>query len=492
MGRALSTVVVRWLLVCVLAAAALLNTGCALAMILRPDEVRYGEALLYAHADRLVRGVPLYQPIDQAPYTVAAYTPLYYALAALARVLFGAGFAPGRLVSFAAGLIAVACVGRLTWRRTHAWWPTMLASLLLLGMGMIGPVPWFGSYKEDVLAVALVLGAFVMLDWRTTAPAVASAAVLAALAILTKQTLFAAALAGTIWLWATRGPRLAAVFAAGVTLCVLGVCLAFELTTRAFFENVVVANLNPLSDSALSFNLYLLALFQAAPILAALADAWPRLRPSTAPRDLVIGAWLASIIPVLGIAKAGADFNYWLLFAALTAVLAASAVWKRRTGFTALGLALALIVNTALASLVTVGLVLNQPALVRPNAAAQDGFARVLERVRREPHDVIADPLDVAVLTDHAVVLEPVLYDLLYLEGRWDPAPVVARVCRGDIALAVLGYPLDQPDAEAEHKWPRPVLEALRARMTLQEIVPAGIDRRYVYTRDDARQCAGG
>jgi hypothetical protein len=105
---------------------------------------------------------------------------------------------------------------------------------------------------------------------------------------------------------------------------------------------------------------------------------------------------------------------------------------------------------------------------------------------------VIADPLDVAVLTDHAVVLEPVLYDLLYLDGRWDPAPVVARVCRGDIALLVLGYPLEPLDAEAEHKWPRPVLDALRARMTLAEVVPAGIDQRYVYVRDDTRPCAFG
>jgi hypothetical protein len=480
-GRALSTLVVRWLALLVLAAAALLNLGFALAMIVRPDEVRYGEALLYAHADRLVRGVPLYQPIDQPPYTVAAYTPLYYALAALLRVLLGAGFAPGRLLSFAAGLIAVACVGRLTWRRTRAWWPSVLASLIVLGLGMVGPVPWFGSYKEDVLAIALALGALVVLDWRTTGPAIVSAAVLAALAILTKQTLFAAAMAGTIWLWATRGPRLAAGFAAIVTLCVLSVCLAFQLSTHAFFDNVVVANLNPLSLSALSFNLYLLALFQAAPSLAALVEAWPRLRPRTAPRDLVLCAWLAAIIPVLGIAKEGADFNYWLLFAALTAVLAASAVWARRTRFSAPVLALALTLNCGVALLVMVGLVRNQPALERPPAAARDGFAGVL-----------ADPLDVAVLTDHAVVLEPVLYDLLYLDGRWDPAPVVARVCRGEIALVVLGYPLETPDAEAEHKWPRPVLDALRARLTLADVLPAGIGQRYVYTLDETRRCASG
>jgi hypothetical protein len=476
----------------VLAAAAALNVGFAVAMIVRPDEVRYGEAILYAHADRLLHWAPLYQPIDQAPYTVATYTPLYYALGAELRVLFGAGFAPGRLLSFVAGLIAVACVGRLVWQRTRASQPTALASLLVLGLGMVGPVPWFGSYKEDVLGVALALGTIVVLDWRTSRVTVAGAALLAALAILTKQTLFAAAVAGTIWLWASRGPRLAAAFAAGVTVIVLSVCIAFELTTHAFLANVVLANLNPLSVSSLTFNLQQLAQFQTAPILVALLGAWPGLRRRTAARDLVLVAWLASFVPVLGIAKEGADTNYWLLFAVLTAVLSASVVGQPRTRpTTAWWAALALAANTAVAIWVMATAVLHQPALVRPNAAAREGFQRVLERVRLETKDVIADPLDVAVLTDHPVVLEPVLYDLLYLDGRWDPTPVVARICHDDIGLLVLGYPLELADAEAEHKWPRPVLDALRQRMTLEDVVPAGTSQRYIYALNEARTDAG-
>jgi hypothetical protein len=67
----------RTLLLTLLLMGALLNLGCALAIVWRPDEVRYGESILYAHAGRILAGEPLYQPIDQPPYTVAAYTPLY-------------------------------------------------------------------------------------------------------------------------------------------------------------------------------------------------------------------------------------------------------------------------------------------------------------------------------------------------------------------------------------------------------------------------------
>ena len=77
---------------------------------------------------------------------------------------------------------------------------------------------------------------------------------------------------------------------------------------HAFFENVILANLNPLSSSAFAFNLYLLGLFQTAPIVAALVGVWPRLT-RRAGRDLLLMAWLASIVPLLGIAKEGADFD---------------------------------------------------------------------------------------------------------------------------------------------------------------------------------------
>jgi hypothetical protein len=482
--------VLRWLLLGTLAVAALGNLGFGLAMILRPDELRYGEAILYGHAARILDGQPLYQPIDQAPYSVAAYTPLYYAAAAGLRVLFGPGFGPGRALSFVAGLLAVAVVGCLTWRRTRSRHATLLACLLFLGLGLPGPIPWFGSYKEDVLGVALALGTVAVLDGGTSRRHIWLAAVLAALAMLTKQTLFGPALGGVIWLAATRRRQHAVLFGAIVAVSVVSVCLGLQLSTGAFWENTVLANLNQLTPEALSFNLLLLAVFQTAPLLIAVVYVAPRLRrrPDIAVTDLLTGAWLLAFIPVLGLAKEGADANYWLLLAAFTAVLVALTLHERERGRGG-PLRLAIVANAVFALYLIGGQVIRQPSLVRPTAAARAGFERIIDLVRSEPGDVIADPLDVAVLTDHPIVLEPVLYQLLYLDGHWDPTPVVERICRGEIGLLVLGYRLELPDAEAAHKWPRPVLDALRARMTLQEIVPAGLNQRFVYTLDEGATC---
>src|SRR4051794_12088776 len=52
------------------------------AAIVRPVEAMYGEAIIYDQAARLLRGEALYQALDLSPFSVTAYTPLYYILVA--------------------------------------------------------------------------------------------------------------------------------------------------------------------------------------------------------------------------------------------------------------------------------------------------------------------------------------------------------------------------------------------------------------------------
>src|SRR5437764_1418801 len=91
----------------------------SVAMILQPRELLGSESVVYDKAARVYRGEPLYQPLDRAPYSVAAYTPLYYALAGLGMAIFGPGFGPGRAISFIAGLAAALLVRYLAARRAR-------------------------------------------------------------------------------------------------------------------------------------------------------------------------------------------------------------------------------------------------------------------------------------------------------------------------------------------------------------------------------------
>ena len=59
----------------------------AASAIIQPIALDHGEAIVYYDALRIIHGQPLYQPLDAPPYTVAAYTPLYYLAAAEIWVL---------------------------------------------------------------------------------------------------------------------------------------------------------------------------------------------------------------------------------------------------------------------------------------------------------------------------------------------------------------------------------------------------------------------
>lgn len=484
------------LLLGMLFAAAALNIGLALVVIGRPDEVRYGEAILYEHAGRLLHGEALYQPLDMPPYTVAAYTPLYYGVVAGLRAILGPGFWPGRLLSFGAGIAAAALVGQLAWRRTHDPRPALGAGLLFLALGLVGPNPWTAAYKEDVLGIALALSAVTVLDGGQTRGRVVLSAALAALAILTKQTLVGPAVIGTLWL-AFRQPRSAALYAAVALGPVLGVAAFLELTTHAFFANTVVANVNPFGLDVLLYNLVVFALFQTGPVLVLASYLLPRLRLSSLKNDLLLGAWVVSLVPMLGLAKEGADDNYWQLFAAFGAVLVMLALWERRGRLSGALSSFAVGLNVVVALAILSSVAVNETGLIHPHVGADGAFAQLVARARAAPGAVLADPLDTPVLADRPIVLEPVIYKLLYQVGEWDAAPLVARVCHGEIALLVLGYPLGSgtrldlaPDAD--HQWPRPVLDALRATFVLQEIVDAGSGQRYVYVPGESRGACSG
>lgn len=456
--------------------------------IIYPAEINYGEAILYDHAARLLRGEPLYQPLDREPYTVAAYTPVYYWLAAAAHAVVGGGFAPGRAISVCAGL-AVACSVALLARRLTGRWPAgLFAGALFLALGMPWApgqfAPWSAQYKEDVLGVALAIGAIAVLATGHHRRQVVAAGALAALAILTKQTLVAPVLAGTIWLW-PHGRGKAVLFAGTSAAIVGAVAATMELTTGAFFANAVFANANPPRLEAVVRNTRAFVLYQAGPLAAALLwIRWGFSRSSRGIERLLVLYWLASLLPLAGIAKAGADHNYWIEFAAVTAVLATAGVW--RTGATQRSR------DTALSAMVPLPLIalfispmplLNAVPLLTGRAVpitgtspltvsaeTQRSFAALVERVRTEPGAVLAAPLDVVVLAGRPILLEPYVFSILETGGHWDSRPLVRQICRGDVRLLVVGQPLESADLvlHAYAHWPESIRAALRQIMVFE------------------------
>jgi len=468
--------VLRLALLAAVVVTAAFNLGLALVMLSHQEETRYGEALIYGQAARLLHGQALYQPLDGPSYTIASYTPLYYWVAAGLQALVGPGFLPGRVVSFVCGLGVAGCVGYLVWRRSHAAWPTLSAALLAVALGQVGPTPWTAAYKEDLLAVALAVGSTAVLDGARSSPRVVLAGVLAAAALLCKQSLVGPAIAGTVWLLLGRRRRQAAWFAGTLVVLVGVTAVALEASTGAFLANTIGGNSHqPFDQLTFEHNLSELVTYQAAPaVLALLAVLFGgrRLR-----EDLLALSWLGALIPILPIGAIGADYNYWLQFAALSAALAVALVWEQRYAWPGAAGAALLLANVVFGLVVVVNQIRRHPEYVLPALEDAPTLDRLVERVRSASGTVLAD---------RAIALEPILYSLLEQDGAWDARPLLERVCGGEVSLVVLGYPL----GEVSQRFPASVGRALQQVLVLDQIVQLGGQPRFVLVRDPSARCS--
>ncbi len=464
------------MLLIVLGLAALLNLALALMLIARPDELRYGEALVYDQAARVLRGEPLYQHLDAPPYTIVTYTPLYYWLIAALRALAGPGFMSGRVLSLLTGLISGVLVSWLAWQRSRAVWPAIAAGLLFAGLGLVGPLPWTAVAKPDVPVLGLSLASVALLASGSASRRTAiGAGALAAAAVLCKQSAIGPAIAGVVWLSACQPRRLTWFVGTGVLLSVA--CgLGLELSTGAFVENMIATLRRTFDARALVSNLAVLGLFQAVPVSIALA-----LRtPLPLVKDLVLLNWLGALAPLVGFGAVGSDYNYWQPLAAFTAVITASAMWEHRTS-SAGRLATALLGVSGLAGVIAVGGAAWASAYLYqvPGRPSVPGLAVAVAEVAPLQGDVLADPLDVIVALDRRILLDPLAYHELEAAGVWDPTPLVKRICAGEVGVVALGYRLE--DAHADARWPARVLEAVRAQVIEERQLPSGFRPWYVY-----------
>jgi hypothetical protein len=270
---------------------------------------------------------------------------------------------------------------------------------------------------------------------------------------------------------------MAPVFAGTCLTVVFATCAWLEISTGSFLTNVVAANVNPFSWSALASNLAVFVIFMGGPSIVAILYILDRARPRRAEDELLITAWMVSLWSIIGLAKVGSGQNYWIEYAATTTVLATSAIWFRCRHHGApdmprrAGIPVALVgVTVAIYSIVVSLAASSWFSELWPDPLKVQALSSVVQRVRSEPGAVLANPADVVVLAGRPLAFEPYIFSILHSEGRWDTGALVGRIRAGDIGLLVLDRPLETADASLHGyaRWPAPVLDALREVMVLE------------------------
>ncbi len=427
-------------------------------MLWAQNELSPPESVVAAQSMMLVHNGTLYYDLNRYPYTVCAYTPVFYLLeAGLTRIGIPV-FAAGRLISFAAVLGLIALCGKLAQLYTNcsyaAWCARLFAgsSSLLLTWGTVGQV--------DTLAFFLAVAAFYQyarLDrlWASSPRSVgfrqlAFALALAILATFTKQTAIAAPAAICLLLLVRDWEK---GLAFGIAWA--GAVAAIALTLNAmlggrFLADTVLANMNPMSAKKFWAQLTQFGSLSGG-LLVIVGVALKKLWRSPAASVLVY-LGLACAVFTITAPKIGSDTNYQIETTALLCICAAIALHE--VNFFQLYLArsksaITLLMLPAAVHIVVGYRVAANLAIFRiaVEQAHRSQIKALSPYVPAEGGLVLSTDYNAMVRLRHRLDVEPLIFNLLVSARKVDPEPVRRDLERGAFATVFLRQDVSRGEA---------------------------------------------
>jgi hypothetical protein len=399
-------------------------------------EIDYGEGFVWSQVSDLLAG-RLYRPLSQYPIALMHYTPLFHLASAALWKLGVDPLISGRLVSLSAGLAVAGACGVLAYLAVSERLPPSrrrLAALAAIAIAIGTPeiVEWSTLMRVDMLATSLGMLGLCALAWgNRNAWALPLAGACFLMAVATKQSALAPALAGTIALLWSR-PRAGLLLAAGM-IAVGGVlvCGAELATGGEFLRHTVLYDAARIHwDQLVLLWLPLLAK-SAVVIVMAAALAALTLRAVLRGHDnrTDARAWLRLALAIsfglglaysVGLAKVGAGSGYMLPLLAPAAILAAVALTEW-TGY-------ARVLFAALAAQIVVGLA-TYPFQTQPELIERDRVDTQLMRIMSSVDGpVLSENMSLLMRAGRPLPWEFGSITELTLLGIFDETPLVQRL----------------------------------------------------------------
>ena len=446
------------------------NLVALLRIVAYPVDASVGEGVIQYEAMRLA-GVPIYKAVDQAPYWISTYPPLFQAVASL--VGGGATLWWPRSVSLASSLWCAAAlwlmVGRVSASRA--------AGLVAAAVWLLSPKldAWGALARVDMLGRALETAAvFLAWRWRRDNRALAAAAVFATLAMATKQTMVTGGATVALMLWFSGERRRAAVFAGAWTGATALVYASLNLATAGWFWDNVFARTARAYDPRILVEWVTAFLLTHAGALVAVAAgfAWViasrrapiardhRREPAAAPvewaADWSVFGWaMVAAVPSMMLAgNDGVDINYFIDGAWALAGLAGigfAAALRAPFWMPAAVAAVALILNAAVTA-----------PMPSPTSAQAARSRQIVDTLRRAGKPVMTEFIGYGLAAGSEPPYLPYLYAKLEERGEWNPAPLVERIRRREFGAVLV-------TEMARARWGKALIAAL-----MQNYEPAG------------------
>jgi hypothetical protein len=359
-------------------------------------------------AQLLARGGSYFPRLDDYPYLVANYPPVFVALVALGQRAFGPSLAFPRALALAATLGLVVALYAIVRR-------LLGARALAVAVALLFVLPWFTTTwaalaRVDTLAIALSLAALGTALRHGPTRAAWPALPLAWLAFFTKQNALLAPAAFLLDLLLARDRRLPRALAAYVLPLTALFSLLVTATGGAAWRHLVPYTAAAGYEPGRMAAAYAQFALVASPLLATIAVAVvaaPGPFLQRGPGRVLLLYFVLNLAALSTIAKAGAAQNYFLEPWAATILLAAVALRvlgdarpRARDWSPAIVLAAAAVARFAYPSLDRM-----PQALRRPENARE--FVTLTRLVRETPGPVLSENLSLLVVNDRPVLLEP-------------------------------------------------------------------------------------
>ena len=458
-----------------------------------PYQLDREEGFLLHQAQRLANGEGLYLPIEEEPYLVDNYTPVYPTVYAAALLFSDPSLGPGRFLVLLAVLGIVILMAGYILLETRSPFPAILAPGLFLATYDLGH--WIGYARVDLPAIFFGLAALLAAFRGPAKYWIPVSAVLTILAFYTKQTQIFVPLSILVVLGIQREWRRAGLFLAwSVGGGLLAGLLLLVLTGGRFWLHTVVYNANEFHWDAVISMLRHLWFFARWSILAAVAAAIGALllfrkSPLFTPPVMALFIYTGFCgISLAGVGKAGSAVNYFLEFHVVANLLTGWALGAflcslRKTGPIAIprvALFLAPVLLLALHGWRMARDPIRSIAFPRPFQQAEAAPAQFLVmELLNVDGEVLSEDIAASLMAGKEVLYQPFIMAQLAREGKWDDTVLVDQIASGRFALILTEKNLED---EYFYGFTKEIRDALLKHYYLDESIRlARGDPRYLY-----------
>jgi hypothetical protein len=404
----------------------LLSLGLKLSELFVLDEIGYGDSYILYDVLHFERTGLIYRDLSLPPYLPAQYSPVVYALFALAHWLFGSEnpFVGPRLIvlcAFAACVCLSISLVRALVAEGRAWaWTVLLVS------STASLCDWLLQLRADFIAIALgLLSLRLLISERRWALPLAG--LCAGFALQFKLTFVTAGLTGMAWLALQRRWSGLFAFSAAGAASSVGLYLLYLIREPGMLSQIT-ALVPGVADVRGALRILSDVLTEPVVVLAIVGA--PAVMRRHEPRWLLMSlfAVISFGVATLTVVQAGANVNYYFepMFALVP--FGVAGLFELRT-LAHQRIGLVLLVWFLCAVLPPRAVVLYRETVLHRPAATRNAELAALERVVRR-HRILSTLPRIALFDDEPTLMEPYLLSYLHRVGRFDPGPILDEVRR--------------------------------------------------------------